>query len=65
MKTSERIYVYNRAEANGDRIDFDSIKMPDGKGTDIPPAFKQTEFASSYEARFIQTPSELNTKVKF
>ncbi len=29
------------------------------------PAFKQTEFASSYESRLNQTPSHLNTKVRF
>ena len=32
---------------------------------DIPPAFKQTEFASSYEARYNQTPSPENPKVGF
>ena len=32
---------------------------------DIPPAFKQTEFASSYEARFNQTPAPENPKVGF
>ncbi|KHD37946.1 hypothetical protein NL50_00085 [Clostridium acetobutylicum] len=34
-------------------------------GTDIPPAFKQTEFASSYESRIHQTPGEENLKVVF
>lgn len=32
---------------------------------DIPPAFRQTEFASTYEARIGQTPAETNTKVGF
>ncbi|MDQ0233147.1 hypothetical protein J2S19_004488 [Metabacillus malikii] len=42
----------------GDRVD--------GDGTDdIPPAFKQKEFASTYESRFKQTPAETNIKVVF
>ncbi|MEY9095213.1 hypothetical protein ABH899_003824 [Paenibacillus sp. RC84] len=32
---------------------------------DIPPAFKQEEFASTYESRFKQTPAETNSKVVF
>ncbi|MGG1844052.1 HNH endonuclease [Brevibacillus agri] len=32
---------------------------------DTPPAFKQTEFASSYEARLNQTPGPDNPKVAF
>ncbi|MGP0576985.1 MULTISPECIES: HNH endonuclease [Paenibacillus] len=36
-----------------------------GKGADIPPAFKQTEFASSYEARISQTPAPDNPKIGF
>ena len=35
------------------------------KETDIPPAFKQEEFASSYEARLKQTPAETNLNVVF
>ncbi|WP_250930874.1 HNH endonuclease [Clostridium felsineum] len=34
-------------------------------GKDIPPAFKQEDFASSYEARINQTPAEANVKVEF
>ncbi|WWU65525.1 HNH endonuclease [Clostridium baratii] len=33
--------------------------------TDIPTAFKQKEFASSYEARISQTPAEMNIKAVF
>ncbi|URZ02830.1 HNH endonuclease [Clostridium felsineum] len=33
--------------------------------TDIPPAFRQSEFASSYESRIHQTPGEENLKVVF
>ncbi len=41
-----------------------------GKGTgnrdaDIPPAFKQEEFASTYDSRFKQTPAETNSNVVF
>ncbi|GEC93731.1 HNH endonuclease [Brevibacillus brevis] len=36
-----------------------------GNGTNIPPAFKQTKFASSYEARYNQTPSPDYLKVGF
>jgi hypothetical protein len=35
------------------------------KEADIPPAFKQKEFASSYEARLKQTPAETNSNVVF
>ncbi|WP_404900636.1 HNH endonuclease [Priestia filamentosa] len=35
------------------------------KGTDIPPAFKQTEFASSYKSRYNQTPAPSNGTVEF
>ncbi|WP_328177282.1 HNH endonuclease [Peribacillus frigoritolerans] len=35
------------------------------KGTEVPPAFRQTEFASSYEARLNQTPALENSKVEF
>lgn len=31
----------------------------------VPHAFRQTEFASSYEARIGQTPAETNPKVRF
>jgi hypothetical protein len=36
-----------------------------GKDTYTPPAFKQTEFASSYEARLNQTPAPNNKTVTF
>lgn len=34
-------------------------------GKDVPTAFRQTEFASSYDARINQTPSLANKKVQF
>ncbi|EAZ84152.1 hypothetical Cytosolic Protein [Bacillus sp. B14905] len=43
-------------------------KPAEDKGTgkvDTPIAFKQTKFASSYEARLNQTPSPINSKVGF
>ena len=33
--------------------------------SDVPTAFKQTEFASTYEARIQQTPAPENKKVMF
>nr|WP_258198361.1 MULTISPECIES: HNH endonuclease [Priestia] len=36
-----------------------------GIGTDIPTAFKQKEFASTYESRLKQTPAETNSIVVF
>ncbi|PFK01482.1 NAD+--asparagine ADP-ribosyltransferase-like protein [Bacillus cereus] len=47
-----------------------SVAKSETKGTgnrvaDIPPAFKQEEFASTYESRFKQTPAETNSKVVF
>ena len=35
------------------------------KAVEVPPAFRQTEFASSYQSRINQTPSPSNTKVQF
>ncbi|MDA7027415.1 T7SS effector LXG polymorphic toxin [Bacillus sp. CLL-7-23] len=35
------------------------------KSVDIPPAFKQEEFASSYQSRLNQTPSPTNPKIEF
>ncbi|ATP40173.1 hypothetical protein CSE16_09005 [Solibacillus sp. R5-41] len=36
-----------------------------GNGTNIPPAFKQTKFASSYKNRYNQTPAPNNPTVEF
>ncbi|WP_341347911.1 HNH endonuclease [Paenibacillus sp. FSL H3-0469] len=63
LKPSERIDVYNNAVTKPDgKIDFDSIKLPD---TNVPTAFKQTDFASSYQDRLHQTPGKKNVKVSF
>ncbi|MBO1627440.1 HNH endonuclease [Bacillus sp. SY8(2021)] len=35
------------------------------RDADIPPAFKQEEFASTYDSRFKQTPAETNSNVVF
>lgn len=35
------------------------------KDIEISPAFKQIEFASSYESRINQTSSAVNTKIEF
>nr|WP_223439426.1 T7SS effector LXG polymorphic toxin [Metabacillus dongyingensis] len=61
-------------KALGDIISLaksDVVYKGTGKGvlgsnrSDIPPAFKQTEFASSYESRLSQTPAPNNLKVCF
>ncbi len=40
-------------------------KDADNRVDEIPSAFKQEEFASSYEARINQTPALINSKVEF
>ena len=42
-----------------------TVKRVDKAEADVSSAFKQKEFASSYEARISQTPAELNLKVGF
>ncbi|OXB96971.1 MULTISPECIES: HNH endonuclease [Bacillus] len=32
---------------------------------EVPPAFRQTDFASSYESRINQTPAQINPKIEF
>ncbi len=41
------------------------VKGTDSRDADIPPAFKQEEFASTYESRFKQKPAETNSNVVF
>ena len=43
----------------------DVIKGTGNREAEVPPAFRQTDFASSYEARYNQTPSPINSKVEF
>ncbi|MEK7015866.1 HNH endonuclease [Bacillus sp. FSL R9-9410] len=46
----------------------DAYQLAKGTGNreaEVPPAFRQTDFASSYEARYNQTPSPINSKVEF
>ena len=43
----------------------DAGKSTKNLGDEVPPAFRQTEFASSYESRLNQTPALNNTKVQF
>jgi NAD+--asparagine ADP-ribosyltransferase len=47
-----------------------SVAKSETKGTsnreaEVPTAFRQTDFVSSYEARYNQTPSPINSKVEF
>ncbi|PGW16733.1 hypothetical protein COD90_12740 [Bacillus cereus] len=64
----------NKHHTESNKIIDDKIKGVEAslasKGTgnrdaDIPPAFKQEEFASTYESRFKQTPAETNSNVVF
>ncbi|HDR3889985.1 TPA: HNH endonuclease [Bacillus cereus] len=41
------------------------VKGTGNRDADIPPAFKQEEFASTYDSRFKQTPAETNLNVVF
>ncbi|QBZ26255.1 MULTISPECIES: HNH endonuclease [Bacillus] len=46
----------------------DAYQLAKGTGNreaEVPPAFKQEEFASTYESRFKQTPAETNSNVVF
>ncbi|MCG0047122.1 HNH endonuclease [Priestia aryabhattai] len=46
---------------NGNRLNRVTIRKEVG----VPPAFRQTEFASSYESRINQTPAQINPKIEF
>ncbi|AJG54134.1 DNase/tRNase domain of colicin-like bacteriocin family protein [Bacillus cereus 03BB102] len=41
------------------------VKGTGNREAEVPPAFRQTDFASSYEARLNQTPALENPKVEF
>ncbi|MED4461271.1 T7SS effector LXG polymorphic toxin [Metabacillus fastidiosus] len=59
---------FQRADSGGSSSRVDdgrSDRALDSNESDIPPAFDQTEFASSYEARINQTPAETNLTVVF
>ncbi|WJE25017.1 HNH endonuclease [Bacillus cereus] len=71
--TDFQIWV-NKHHTESNKIIDDKIKGVEAslasKGTgnreaEVPPAFRQTDFASSYEARYNQTPSPVNSKVEF
>ncbi|MGM9922961.1 MAG: HNH endonuclease [Bacillus sp. (in: firmicutes)] len=53
--------VSGKGTGNGNRLNRVTVK----KEVEVPPAFRQTEFASSYEARLNQTPAQINPKVEF
>nr|WP_071743042.1 MULTISPECIES: HNH endonuclease [Bacillus] len=46
-------------------LESGGVKDTGNRDADIPPAFKQEEFASTYESRFKQTPAETNSNVVF
>ena len=54
----------NKGLKYGEEI-ADAGKSAKNLGDEVPPAFRQTEFASSYESRLNQTPALNNTKVHF
>ncbi|MDH2923665.1 HNH endonuclease, partial [Bacillus cytotoxicus] len=53
--------AYQLAKGNGGS----GVKGTGNREAEVPPAFRQTDFASSYEARYNQTPSPINSKVEF
>ncbi|WP_425457442.1 HNH endonuclease [Bacillus marasmi] len=54
-----------RVEQESKDLNINETKGTDNLDVEVPPAFRQTEFASSYEARLNQTPSMINTKIEF
>ena len=69
-KASKRLDELDEvAEAAGKRLDgvdkIDELEDVVEGGTDVPAAYRQAEFASSYDARINQTPSLSNKKVQF
>ncbi|CAM4186904.1 HNH endonuclease [Bacillus albus] len=64
----------NKHHTESNKIIDDKIKGVEAslasKGTgnrevEVPPAFRQTDFASSYESRINQTPAQINPKIEF
>ncbi|HDR4510824.1 WXG100 family type VII secretion target [Bacillus cereus] len=41
------------------------VKGTGNREVEVPPAFRQTDFASSYESRINQTPAQINPKIEF
>ncbi|UJA81565.1 WXG100 family type VII secretion target, partial [Bacillus cereus] len=41
------------------------VKGTGNREAEVPSAFRQTDFASSYEIKYNQTPSPINSKVEF
>ncbi|MCU5707221.1 HNH endonuclease [Bacillus wiedmannii] len=46
-------------------LESGGVKGTGNREAEVPPAFRQTDFASFYEARYNQTPSPVNSKVEF
>ncbi|MDJ1474548.1 HNH endonuclease [Bacillus sp. LS15-K4] len=46
-------------------LESGGVKGTGNREAEVPPAFRQTDFASSYEARLNQTPALENPKVEF
>ncbi|WP_425266548.1 HNH endonuclease [Bacillus proteolyticus] len=46
-------------------LESGGVKGTGNRDADIPPAFKQEKFASTYDSRFKQTPAETNSNVVF
>ena len=44
-------------------LESGGVKGTGNREAEVPPAFKQEEFASTYESRFKQTPAETNSNV--
>ena len=67
LKNVEESRIAREASGYKSFVEFESGASKGGgkADTDIPSAFKQKEFASSYEARITQTPADVNIKVGF
>ncbi|MCU5604502.1 HNH endonuclease [Bacillus cereus] len=57
--TAAKDDAYQLAKGSG------GVKGTGNREAEVPPAFRQTDFASSYEARLNQTPALENPKVEF
>ncbi|MBU5217692.1 HNH endonuclease [Bacillus albus] len=46
-------------------LESGGVKGTGNREVEVPPAFRQTDFASSYESRINQTPAQINPKIEF
>ncbi|EMA6345203.1 HNH endonuclease [Bacillus cytotoxicus] len=53
--------AYQYVKSTGEKV----VKGTGNREVEVPPAFRQTDFASSYESRINQTPAQINPKIEF